>query len=228
MGVLDQFSLKTKVAVVTGGEGLLGTIICQTIRELGGTAISVDIKPTADRTLDITNAAQVNEMVESAGQIDILVNCAVGNQKPLHDVAGGFADDLNVSLVGSLHMIATFGSKMQERGAGVILNIGSDLSLIGPDPSLYQPGFMKPAGYSVAKHGMVGLTRYFACLWGGRVRVNCLCPGGIDVGQKFPRVPMGRLARLEEMKGPVAFLVSEASSYVTGACLLVDGGRTII
>ena len=223
--VLDQFSLKTKVAVVTGGEGLLGSCICETIRELGGTALSLDLKPTADHVIDITDAAAVARLSDEAGDVDILVNCAVGNQKPLTDVGEGFSSDLNIGLVGAMVMTANFGSRMAKRG-GVILNIGSDLSLIAPDPSLYPPGTMKPVSYSVVKHGIVGMTRYFAVLWGGSVRVNCLCPGGIAQDQPVPRLPMGRLARLEEMKGPVAFLVSDASSYMTGAVLTVDGGRT--
>jgi NAD(P)-dependent dehydrogenase (short-subunit alcohol dehydrogenase family) len=224
MSVLDQFSLKTKVALVTGGEGLLGRMICQTIRELGGTALSVDIKPTADHVLDITDGMAVNQTADAMPPVDILVNCAVGNQAPVQDAAAGFGDDLNIGLVGSLNMTAAFGSKMT--AGGVILNLGSDLSFIAPDARLYPPATAKPVSYSVVKHGIVGMTRYFAAMWGGRIRVNVLCPGGIDVGQKIPHVPIGRLASLDEMRGPVAFLVSDASSYVTGAALIVDGGRT--
>lgn len=226
MSVLDQFSLKTKVAIVTGGEGLIGRMVCETIRELGGTALSVDIRPTADHVLDITDGAAVSGMADGMPPVDILVNCAVGNQAPVFDAAAGFGADLNVGLVGSLNMTAAFGSKMPV--GGVILNFGSDLSFIAPDWSLYPPNTSKPVSYSVVKHGIVGMTRYFAAMWGGRVRVNCLAPGGIDTGQKTPRSPMNRLGRLEELKAPVAFLVSPASSYMTGACLVVDGGRTII
>lgn len=226
MTVLDQFSLKTKVAIVTGGEGLLGRMMCETIGELGGTALSIDVKPTADHVLDITSGKEVAHMADGMPPIDILINCAVGNQQPVYDASQDFGSDLMVGLVGALHMTAAFGSKMTT--GGVILNLGSDLSFIAPDHRLYPPNTAKPVSYSVVKHGIVGMTRYFAALWAPRVRVNCLCPGGIDVGQKLPQVPMQRLARLEEMKGPVAFLVSDASSYMTGACLVVDGGRTII
>jgi len=222
MSVLDQFSLKTKVAVVTGGEGLLGKVICETIRELGGTALSIDKQPTADHVVDITDSKAVQQLAD-AYPVDILVNCAVGNQKPVKNGGEGLAEELNVSLMGGYNMTAAFGSRMTN---GVVLNIGSDLSLIGPDPSLYPPGMIKPAGYCIAKHGIIGMTRYFAVIWGGRIRVNCLCPGGINQGQRVPRTPMGRLARADEMKGPVAFLLSDASSYVTGAILTVDGGRT--
>ena len=102
MTLLDQFSLKTKVAVVTGGEGLLGRCICETIRELGGTALSLDLKPTADHVIDITDAAAVARLSDEAGDVDILVNCAVGNQKPLTDVGEGFSSDLNIGLVGAM------------------------------------------------------------------------------------------------------------------------------
>jgi len=224
MSVLDQFSLKTKVAIVTGGEGLLGRVICETIRELGGTALSVDLKPTADHVLDIIDAAAIQKFSDSCPPVDILVNCAVGNQKPVMDGGQGLADELNISLMGGYNMTAAFGSRMPK--GGVVLNIGSDLALIGPDPSLYAPGAMKPAGYCIAKHGILGMTRYFAVIWGGRVRVNCLCPGSIAQGQRVPRCPMGRLAQPQEMKGPVAFLLSDASSYMTGSILTVDGGRT--
>ena len=226
MSVLDQFSLQSKVAIVTGGEGLFGREICATIRDLGGTALSIDIVPTADHVIDITDGGAVAKAADGMAPVDILVNCAVGNQKPVPDASMNFGPDLMVGLVGSLHMTAAFGSKMA--AGGVILNIGSDLSLIAPDFALYPVGTSKPVSYSVVKHGIVGMTRYFAAFWGGKIRVNCLCPGGIDVGQALPRVPMGRLAKIDEMRGPVAFLVSPASSYMTGACLVVDGGRTII
>ena len=221
MSVLDQFSLKTKVAIVTGGEGLLGKVVCETVRDLGGEAISFDIKSGQD----ITDSASVEKLAADT-PCDILVNCAVGNQKAVADGGIGYADDLNVQLVGAYNMTAAFGSKMVQRGTGVIVNIGSDLSLIGPDPSLYPTGMMKAAGYVVAKHGIIGLTRYFAVIWGGKVRVNCLCPGSIDQGQMVPRSPMRRLAQPDEMKGPLAFLMSEASSFMTGSILTVDGGRT--
>ena len=156
------------------------------------------------------------------------MNCAVGNQEPIIDAGQGFCTDIGIGLVGAFNMIATFGSEMAKRRKGVILNIGSDLSLIAPDPRLYPIGYNKPASYSVVKHGIVGMTRYFAAMWGpSNVRVNCLCPGGIYIWKNSHTAPMQRPPKLSEMKGPVAFLLSEASSYMTGACLVVDGGRTI-
>lgn len=222
--ILDKFSLKGKTAIVTGGEGLMGKMICETIRELGGRAVSVDIKDTADIRCDITTFSDVLKLADI--DADILVNNAVGNQKPVETFTHGWRDDINIGLTAAVNCIQIL-SKPLLKNNGVILNIGSDLSIIGPDQSLYPKGFVKPLSYSVAKHGIVGITKYFATLW-PNVRSNCLCPGGVDVGQSHPTIPMQRLAKLEELKGPVAFLVSDASSYMTGSCLVVDGGRTII
>ena len=123
----------------------------------------------------------------------------------------------------------------------MILNIASDLALIGPDQRIYrQPGLpeplqpVKPVTYSVVKSGLVGLTRYLATYWADAgVRVNAVSPGGIYNGQPEAFVqkltnliPMGRMARLDEYQGTVLFLVSDASSYMTGHNLVVDGGRT--
>jgi len=224
LSVLDNFSLKGKTAIVTGGEGMIGKMICQTIRELDGTAISVDIKDTADIVCDITVFSAVLKLAHL--DADILVNNAVGNQKPVEVFTQGWRDDINIGLTAAVNCIQILSASLI-RNNGVILNIGSDLSLIGPDQSLYPKGLMKPLSYSVVKHGIVGLTRYFATLW-PNVRSNCLCPGGVDTGQAIPKVPIGRLARLEELAPAIAFLISPASSYVTGTILSVDGGRTCI
>jgi len=222
--ILDQFSIKGKTAIVTGGEGLLGKMICETIRELGGNPISVDIVEGADVQCDVSIFSSVLKLADIP--TDILINNAVGNQKPVEGFSSGWSRDIDIGLTGVLNCIQIL-EKSLHKNHGVILNIGSDLSLIAPDQSLYHSNFVKPLSYSVVKHGIVGITRYFASLW-PKVRSNCLCPGGIDVGQKQPKIPLGRLAKLEELKGPIAFMVSPASSYMTGACLVVDGGRSII
>ena len=124
---------------------------------------------------------------------------------------------------------------------GVILNIASDLALIGPDQRLYkkeglsddnQP--VKPVTYSVVKSGLIGLTKYLATYWNDEgVRVNALVPGGVYDGQsedfveKISKlIPLGRMADVDEYKSSVAYLISDASSYMTGSILVVDGGRT--
>lgn len=222
MSVREQLSLKDKTVVVTGSEGMFGKIHREVIEELGGECIGVDIRQGAEIVCDITNNVELAEALKDV-EADVLINNAIGNQKPVHDAGENWWEDLNVGLGGAFYMTAILGSRMKK---GVILNMGSDLSLTAPDPSLYLPGYNKPASYSVVKHGIIGLTRYFASFWPGRVRCNCLCPSGLEQFQKVPRNLMGRLAQPEEMKGPVAFLISDASSFVNGAILTVDGGRT--
>ncbi len=225
MSVLEQLSLKGKTAILTGSQGMFGKIHREVIEELGGRCIGVDIKQGADIVCDITNHIEIEAAFSDIGPVDILINNAIGNQKAVKDVGQNFWPDLAVGLGGAFHLIALLGPKMKN---GVILNMGSDLSLIAPDPSLYLPGYAKSVSYSVIKHGIIGLTRYFAAFWPGKVRCNCLCPSGLEQFQKVPRNMMGRLAKPEEMKGPIAFLISDASSFVNGAVLTVDGGRTAL
>jgi NAD(P)-dependent dehydrogenase (short-subunit alcohol dehydrogenase family) len=130
---------------------------------------------------------------------------------------------------------------MARRGGGVILNICSDLAVEAPYQRLYlkedlpeekQP--VKPVSYSVVKTALIGLTRYLATYWADKnIRVNCISPGGVYNGQPEEflrriafRIPMGRMAQVDEYKGAILFLLSDASSYMTGANLIIDGGRT--
>jgi NAD(P)-dependent dehydrogenase (short-subunit alcohol dehydrogenase family) len=130
---------------------------------------------------------------------------------------------------------------MARRGGGVIVNVASDLALIAPDQRLYRhPGLpphlqpVKPVSYSVVKSGLLGLTRYLATYWSDRgVRANALCPGGVYNGQPedfvvrlSELIPLARMAHVDEYQGAILFLCSDASSYMTGATLVVDGGRT--
>jgi NAD(P)-dependent dehydrogenase (short-subunit alcohol dehydrogenase family) len=146
-----------------------------------------------------------------------------------------------VGLTGAFLCSQTVGSYLAGHGGGVILNIASDLGVIAPDQRLYrQEGVaaeqqpVKPVTYSVIKHGLIGLTKYLATYWAEQnVRVNALSPGGIYTNQpeafvkKLTRlIPLGRMASSDEYRAAVLFLVSDASSYMTGANLSVDGGRT--
>jgi len=149
---------------------------------------------------------------------------------------------LEVGLKGAFICSKIFGTLMAENGYGIILNIASDLSKISPDQRLYeldgvekefQP--VKPVTYSVIKSGLIGLTQYLSTYWRANgVRVNALSPGGVyeNQGDEFVEkisklIPLGRMAHTNEYHSAVQFLCSEASSYMTGQNLVVDGGRTI-
>lgn len=226
MNTLDLFSLKGKRIVVLGGEGLLGQVCRETIGELDGEAISVDVLVGANYVCDISKHPDSLWEIARYHPYDGVINCVVGNQRPVCLPQSRWDSDIQVGLTGAAHAMAAFHEPLKAR-KGVFLNIGSDLSLQAPDHARYGDKF-KPLSYSVVKHGVVGMTRYYAALWGkDGIRVNCLCPGSIDQGQAVPDCALGRLAQPHEMKGVIAWLMSDASSYVTGAIISVDGGSTI-
>jgi len=182
------------------------------------------------------------------GVPDVLVNSAGIDQPPSTDAGSveienvtldDFRRTVEVNLAGTFLVTQVFGSRMRDEGRGSVVNIGSLYAAIAPDPLMYDhfdldPPFLKPPAYGASKAGVLNLTRYFARLWGpSGVRVNALSPGGVAGGQdgefvrKFTeRTPLRRLAEPEDLVGPLLFLASDASSYVTGHELRVDGGFT--
>lgn len=150
--------------------------------------------------------------------------------------------ELSVGLTGAFLCAKVFGSEMAKSKRGVILNISSDLGVIAPDQRLYSNSGLpehlqkvKPVTYSVIKHGLIGLTKYVATYWGGQgVRCNAFAPGGVynNHSEEFVErisklIPMGRMADVDEYKGVIQFLISDASSYLNGATIVADGGRSI-
>lgn len=146
---------------------------------------------------------------------------------------------LEVNVLGAFQVTQVFGGEMARAGRGTVINIGSLYAGVSPDARLYDhipsdPPFLKPPAYGASKAALINLTRYFAAHWGGLgVRVNALSPGGVLGGQdqefraKFcARVPLGRMATHDDLGGPLLFLASDASAYVTGIELKVDGGYT--
>jgi NAD(P)-dependent dehydrogenase (short-subunit alcohol dehydrogenase family) len=255
----ELFDLTGRVAVVTGGAGLLGQHHLSILQAAGATVVGIDIVEGSSFPsvkVDIADAVGVSrattEIVERFGPIDILVNNAARN--PAVEASGAAAfgrfesfsvatwdAEIAIGLTGAFLVSQAIGPQMAARGKGVILNVCSDLAVIAPDQRLYrQPGLddadqpAKPVSYSVVKHGLLGLTRYLATYWASHgVRVNALSPGGVENGQdpEFLRrvsdlIPLGRMAGVDEYEGAILFCCSDASSYMTGHNLIVDGGRT--
>jgi NAD(P)-dependent dehydrogenase (short-subunit alcohol dehydrogenase family) len=245
-------------AVATaGGIPVLLDNRAETVQELANEiAIRFDI-PASGWAVDITSEHEIEDncKVVSAryGHIDGLVNNAANNPKVEGDDAKDFSRlenfpleiwnaDLAVGLTGAFLCAKHYGAAIAHNpDGGSIVNISSDLGLIGPDQRLYRkPGLpddqqpVKPVTYSVVKTGLIGLTRYLATYWADRnVRCNALCPGGVENNQDSDflrdvssRIPLGRLAQPDEYMGALIFLLSSASSYVNGAILAADGGRS--
>jgi NAD(P)-dependent dehydrogenase (short-subunit alcohol dehydrogenase family) len=196
---------------------------------------------------DVTDREALGALAGSLGEAAaVLVNSAGIDAPPGSEGGSGQVEDvpsedfrrtLDVNLLGAFHAIQAFGAPMAEAGRGSIVNVGSLYASVAPDPSFYdhfETAFLKPPAYGASKAGLVSLTRYFARLWGPRgVRVNALSPGGVAGGQddefvrKFTaRVPLRRMAEPADLSGPLLFLATDASRYLTGHELRVDGGFT--
>lgn len=273
--VKDAFDLTGRVAIITGGAGLLGVKHAEAIAEMGGIPVLLDLDGekaearateiaatfgvralglTTDVTQPEATADALSKTLEAFERVDILINNAANNPKAEGVGLSGahwsrlenfpidvWHQDLAVGLTGAFLCSKIIGSEMARRSKGVILNIASDLAVIAPDQRIYrQPTLpeeqqpVKPVSYSVLKAGLLGLTRYLATYWADKgVRVNAISPGGVYAGQDAGFVqrlsnliPLERMAHADEYKAAIIFLVSDASSYMTGANLIVDGGRT--
>ncbi|QQG45413.1 MAG: SDR family oxidoreductase [Candidatus Sungiibacteriota bacterium] len=206
--------------------------------------------------LDITREPLIHvvhqKIREDVGEVSILINNVANNPQVekgkqsltrLENLSlEQWNDDFAVGVTGAFLMSRILGSRMAELGRGVIVNVLSDLGVIAPDQRIYreqglsenqQP--VKPVTYSVTKHALLGLTKYLATYWADRgVRVNAISPGGVykeGMPEDFVKrlvslIPMGRMANVNEYQAAILFLCSDASSYMTGANLIMDGGRT--
>jgi NAD(P)-dependent dehydrogenase (short-subunit alcohol dehydrogenase family) len=254
--VLQMFDLTGRVAVVTGGAGLYGRQIVEALAEAGARTIMAsrnlaNLLAEAERlrqvglrveTLQYDQADEqsvlqlLQQVVDTAGGVDILVNNAV--LRPMHSwlaPADDFAESMAVNATGLLTITRAFGEHMADRGRGSIINVSSIYGTVGPDFTLYEETDMDaPPDYFFHKGGLLQLTRYVASRLGPRgVRVNAISPGGFftDQNPQFvkrynARTLLERMASSTDLKGVIVFLASDASAYVTGANIAVDGGFT--
>ncbi len=266
----ELFSLKDKVAIVTGACGLLGKKHCEALANAGAFVVVADVNAKASIDfandlgsshlgigLDVTSEASIREakeeVIKNYGRIDILVNNAAINDMfenpiaaleqsqfenyPLHL----WQRSLDVNVTGVFLCSQIFGTVMAEAGSGSIVNIASTYAITAPDQKLYrneagEQTFYKSAAYPSTKGAVLGFTKFLASYWGNKgVRVNALSPGGVENGQDnffiknySERTPLGRMADRTDYQGAIVFLASDASRYMTGANLVVDGGWTIV
>ena len=273
MTILDKFSLKDRVAVVTGGVGLLGAEFCKTLAEAGAAIAVVDLNGEAAGKVadglnkmgykamgiatDITKPESVNAMVSAVlskfGRLDVLVNSAALDPKfdpeaAAKGIAPGAFEDypleqwnaaMNVNLTGMFLVTQACVKQMVAQGKkGSVVNICSTYGLNGPDQRIYikdgKRVAFKPVYYTVTKAGVMGFTKYLAAYYAEtEIRVNALTPGGVYnnheeyfVKNYSAKTILGRMAKKDEMNGALLFLASDASSYMTGNNVVVDGGWT--
>ena len=264
----DMFNLTGKVAIVTGGAGILGRHFCAGLADMGANVAVVDINIEEAQKVaseiknqysgnaiafacDITVEKSVKEMVldvvNEFGKINILHNNAAGKSSNLDAFFADFEDyeldqwkEIMSSNLDGMFLVAKHVGKVmkeQEEG-GSIIQTSSIYGVMGPDQRIYNGSYYldrqinSPAVYSASKAGVIGLTKYLATYWAkDGIRVNSITPGGVESGQNETfkrnysnRIPMNRMAQPEEMVGALLYLASDASSYMTGQNIIVDGG----
>ncbi len=270
----DLFSLRGKVAIVTGSLGLIGKNHCHALLEAGADLIVTDINHEQCKAFagelsvqyrdsriisqgaDITLPAEVEMLRDLAlhefSRIDVLVNNAAINDK-FEDPAALFEQSkfenypldlwnksMTVNVTAMFLCSQIIGKVMADSGKGSIINVASTYGLVAPNQDLYIDAegiqkFYKTPAYPVTKGAVISFTRFLAAYWGEKgVRVNTLTPGGVEnnqdeffINEYSKRTPLKRMARPTDYKGALVFLASDASAYMTGANLVVDGGFTI-
>ena len=264
----EKFNLRNKVAIVTGGVGILGQHFCAGLAESGAIVIVVDLKE--DKAIEFAHTLEreykgrsigigcnvadpqsvqtmLSQVLHQFGEVNILHNNAAGKSDDLAAFFAPFEDYsleewrkiMAVNLDGMFLMAQAVGKQMVIQGkGGSIIQTASIYGVMGPDHRIYEGSFYlgreinTPAVYSASKAGVIGLTKHLATYWADKgIRVNTLTPGGTESGQNdefknrySARIPMGRMANAEEMVGALLYLASDASSYVTGQNIIIDGG----
>jgi NAD(P)-dependent dehydrogenase (short-subunit alcohol dehydrogenase family) len=244
--------LKGKTIIITGGLGFLASQFIKGFEDNSSNVIILDNKASSKKNFFSCDITQENElksikkMIKKKYQkIDVLINNAANNygagsslfETKLENFSSKiWDDDLQVGLKGAMLCTKIFGSDMSRQSSGGnIINISSDLGIISPDNRIYKKNYVKPVTYSIIKHGIIGLTKYTATYWPKKIRCNALAFGGMENNQdKYfiknikKLIPMGRMGRKNEYNNSILFLASQASSYINGSTIIVDGGRTIL
>lgn len=265
-------SLSGKVAIVTGGAGLLGREHLLALGKAGASLVVTDVdasrceglakelearfeRPALGIAADVTRKESLERLLdrvlERFGRLDVLINNAAVDDKVESPEQGleasrfenfpleAWKRSLDVNVTGVFLACQVLGSEMAKNRSGSIVNVASTYGLVAPDQALYRTPegtqrHIKEPAYPTTKGAVLQLTRYLASYWGREgVRVNALCPGGVQNGQDdwfveaYSRKTMlGRMARPDDYGGAIVFLASDASAYVTGTTLVVDGGFT--
>jgi NAD(P)-dependent dehydrogenase (short-subunit alcohol dehydrogenase family) len=262
MSILDRFSLKGRVALVTAGAGpLFGRSISTALAEAGATVCTasrslernehfaeqmqsqgLDVHGLALDLEDITSIERLHDQVRQRfGRLDVLVNSALAREGHV----GRFEDQTPESwqhaaqgdFAGLFRQCQLAVETMKQQGSGSIINIGSIYGVVANDPTIYAgTDMVQPPTYNFMKAGLIHFTRYLAAYYGRfGIRANAISPGGYFNDQPAAfveaytdRVPLGRMMGHEDLQGAVVFLASDASAYVTGINLMVDGGWTCL
>ena len=246
IGMPNHFSVAGQVIVITGGSGFLGMQYTTSLKEAGAIVENFDVDTGVDVTDESSVESAVRTVLQKHKRIDGLITNAAANPKADEAAGGGpwsaysefpvelFRQELDLNLVGSFVVAKVISKVMIEQKSGSIIFVSSDLGVIGPTNSLYTEGKFKDIAYGASKAGVLGLMRFFAAYLGPHnVRANALVPGGMqrnhdpEFAKKNGNLNMlGRMSKEGELNGPVQFLLSDASSFMTGSSLVVDGGRT--
>ena len=265
-----RFDLTGRVAMVTGGAGILGRHFCHGLAEHGAEVAVLDIdgsragaladeigRQSGQRSIgigvDLRDEAALETSIarieSELGPIDVLHNNAASKGGDLsaffaeveHFDMATWREIMEVNIDAMFAVSRAVGSRMAARRRGSIIQTASIYGIVGPDQRIYEGSqymgrpINTPAVYSTSKAAVIGLTRHLATYWGhANVRVNTLTPGGVESGQSTvfqqrygARVPLGRMAQAEEIVGALIFLASDASAYVTGQNIIVDGGLSV-
>ncbi|NQU17116.1 MAG: SDR family oxidoreductase [Candidatus Saganbacteria bacterium] len=254
---LDKFKLKGKKAVVAGGAGLIGRQIVVSFAQAGAHVVIADISEKEGKAFaaelrtknynvefivfDVTALEILQENIIGLGKIDIWVNSAYPRtsdwSNKVEDISvESWRKNIDIQL-NSYSLISKFVAESMKESGGSIVNLGSIYGVVGPDFTVYEgTDITVPMAYAAIKGGIVNLGRYLASYFGKyNIRVNSICLGGvfdnqdpIFVNSYSKKVPLGRMAKADDIACAALFLASDASSYITGATIMVDGGWTSV